>query len=416
MKQATFYKRPALQSRKNKLFKSNGQNGKNVFFKIIPFFLRRLYNPNPFPPLSDNEQKYKEALKQSENQYKTLVEKAPIGIYTITKEGIIDSFNPKMVELAGVESAHQVIGLNAFNMPSYKRAGLDKLFKKGFRGKAFESEIEYTSHIGKKKSFRYYRGAPLYSNDGKRVEKLLLIVEDITKRKQLENQKDEFTSLVTHELKNPIATINGYVQLLQNHLKTIVDQKSTSYLSNIEDQIHTVTGLINGLLSTTRLRAKGFEFYDEKFSLDELLKKTIEHVQTTSSTHPIILKGKSKKNIYADKERIAQVIINLVQNALRYSPQGKKVIVSVSSDSQKVLIRVQDFGIGIAKRYQKKIFNRFFQVHSSQSKYTLGMGLGLHIASQIIKHYKGRIWVESNKERGSSFYVSLPLKRKHLSN
>ncbi len=130
-------------------------------------------------------------IKAARRRLSLIVRNAPLGIYTLNKNGIIDSFNPKMVELSGVNSARDVIGLNALELKSYKEAGLDLYFRQGLKGKSFEVEVEYKSFVGKKKSWRHYRGVPIFSPDGKTVERLLLMVSDITERMNLRRQHEE---------------------------------------------------------------------------------------------------------------------------------------------------------------------------------------------------------------------------------
>jgi PAS domain S-box-containing protein len=115
-----------------------------------------------------------------------IINQAPIGIYTINQQGTIDSFNPKMTEMAGAKSPNYVIGLNALQMATYKEVGLDTYFKEGLAGKPFETEVLYKSQTGQKATWRHYRGVPLVSPDGKTIDKLLLMVSDITKNKDLE--------------------------------------------------------------------------------------------------------------------------------------------------------------------------------------------------------------------------------------
>lgn len=142
-------------------------------------------------------------IKQIRHQAKMLsmiIEKSPLGIYTINKEGVIDSFNPKMVELAGAKDARQVIGLNALELPTYQAVGLDKFFRQGLSGKSFETETRYLSYTGKKESFRHYFGVPLTAPDGKTVERLMLLVEDIGPRRRLEAEFKRYTEKLEEEI------------------------------------------------------------------------------------------------------------------------------------------------------------------------------------------------------------------------
>jgi PAS domain S-box-containing protein len=154
-----------------------------------------------------------------ENLFRTIFEQAPIGVYTLNKDGVIDSFNPKMTEMAGAKSSSEVIGLNALTMATYKDVGLDQQFKSGLSGKAFEVEVCYTSLTGKKETWRHYRGVPLLAPDGKTVERLLLLVEDITQRKQLEDELQKYTKHLEEEVQERTRKLAS----LNEQYKTVIE-------------------------------------------------------------------------------------------------------------------------------------------------------------------------------------------------
>jgi PAS domain S-box-containing protein len=157
-----------------------------IWFICMIYLVRAIFHWISTAPLIMKLDKAKETKLLEE-----IVEHAPIGIYTVNHEGIVDSFNPKMVEIAGANKAEDVIGLNVFSMQSYKEVGLDTLFREGLKGKAFELETQYTTQTGKKVTWRHYRGVPLLLSDNKTVERLLLLVSDITQRKELEERLRE---------------------------------------------------------------------------------------------------------------------------------------------------------------------------------------------------------------------------------
>lgn len=231
----------------------------------------------------------------------------------------------------------------------------------------------------------------------------------ITKGKNYEKKKDEFALAIMHELKGPVTTINGYLQLLAANLAKRGDTKLFGYTERMEEQVHRLTSLINGLLNSSKIRAVGFQFQEDIFEINELINQTIKDIQQTTSTHKIILEGRVERYVRGDRERIAQVLINLLINAIKYSPNSKKILVKLILKEDKIIISVQDFGIGISKINQKKVFDRFFRLNNTNKDIFYGVGLGLDISSQIIHHHKGRIWVESTQGKGSMFNFSLPI-------
>jgi len=212
-----------------------------------------------------------------------------------------------------------------------------------------------------------------------------------------------------HELKTPVSTINGYLQLVQAHLSKRDDKKLLGYTDNIAEQVHRLTSLINGLLNSSKIRAVGFDYQEKIFDINEVVTATIKDVQKTTNTHKISQEGIVVRYVKGDRERISQVLINLLINAIRYSPNTNKVIVRIAVKDNKVIISVEDFGIGISKINQKKIFERFFRLKNPDDETFYGVGLGLDISSQIVHHHKGKIWVESTEGKGSSFNFSIPV-------
>ena len=140
-----------------------------------------------------------------------------------------------------------------------------------------------------------------------------------------------------------------------------------------------------------------------------LVQEIIENVQGTSQTHHLVLENPARVYVYADRDRIGQVLMNLLTNAIKFSERADKVLVKVLSDGPNAVVRVQDYGQGIDEANYEKIFERFYQVSESETKHYAGLGIGLYISREIIKRHQGRLWVESRKGEGSTFSFSLPL-------
>ena len=139
------------------------------------------------------------------------------------------------------------------------------------------------------------------------------------------------------------------------------------------------------------------------------MQEIVENIQGTTQTHHLLLEGQARAEMYGDRDRIGQVLINLLNNAIKYSSQADTVLVHVSQDHNQAHVSVQDFGIGIAKEHQLKIFERFYQVTDPEEKTYPGLGIGLYISCQIVKRHGGQLWVESEKGEGATFHVTLPL-------
>lgn len=310
------------------------------------------------------------------------------------------------------------LGDGELDIPKFRKL-LQRVLKKGTSFDNFE--IEY--HVPKIGRRVLLLNARKFYRQINSTQTILLAIEDVTKVRNYDKQKDEFASIIMHELKTPVSTISGYLQLLQAHLSKRDDKETFSsnkkllgYANSMSEQVHRLTSLINGLLNSSKIRAMGFDYTEGIFDINEVITETIEDIQKTTQTHKISYEGKTVRYVRGDKKRIAQVLINLLINAIRYSPNADKVIVRSQVKDNIVIISVEDFGIGISRINQKKVFERFFRLNgsnersSSSNKETFyGLGLGLDISSQIVHHHKGKMWVESTESKGSTFNFSLPM-------
>lgn len=233
----------------------------------------------------------------------------------------------------------------------------------------------------------------------------------VSERKLLERRKDNFISMASHELKTPITSSKSYLQVLKKRFekeKGVKAKYVVSILSKSDEQLDKLTILINDLLDVSKMHSGKLSLRQEQFNFDSFVDATIESVQPSIATHKIKKIGVVKKKILGDQNRLAQVLINLLSNAAKYSPNAKRIVVKVKSDKKNVIIQVQDFGIGMSSEVQEKIFEPFFQVQGVKRD---GLGLGLHIASEIIKGHGGNIWAESKRGKGSTFSFSLPFEQ-----
>lgn len=227
---------------------------------------------------------------------------------------------------------------------------------------------------------------------------------DITEAKLLDEEKDKFIGMASHELKTPLTSILGYLQLLEQAETVALNR---SYVNKIITQVQRLQKLISELLDISRIRAGKLDLQLSEFMIGDLVNDCIESMRINRK-HRIVLEG-DKGNWYvkADRARMEQVMINLLSNAIKYSPGSDTVIVRIEKKDHEALISVQDFGIGIPRSEFAKIFERFHRVNSE--KKFQGLGLGLYIANDIIQRHKGKMWVESEQGKGTTFYFTLPL-------
>ncbi|MEO8413203.1 MAG: ATP-binding protein [Ginsengibacter sp.] len=228
------------------------------------------------------------------------------------------------------------------------------------------------------------------------------LMEQVT---ESQRRKDEFIGIASHELKTPLTSIKAFVQVLD----AIEDrQPNKQYVQKILYNVNKLQQLIYDLLDVSNIQSGQLYLNKKEFDFDTFINATIASYQVISLHHKIIREGDLVNQVIsADLQRIEQVLINLLSNAIKYSPDAKTVIVYVTKTDSEIIVQVKDFGIGIAKEEQLRVFDRFYRTKGS-SELISGFGLGLYICRNIIKRHNGKIWVESHG-KGADFYFSLPL-------
>lgn len=244
--------------------------------------------------------------------------------------------------------------------------------------------------------------------EGQYKDRILIAIEDITEKKELDRRKDDFLSIASHELKTPLTTIKGLVQLLQRMMPENSTERYISTLDKISIHVDRLNELINGLLDTSKIQSGNIEIHKEPFEVDKLLKDTIETISISHPRHKINLKGITKATIMGDDLQVTQVINNLISNAVKYSPNSKNIDIYANKVGSYVKISIKDYGIGINNQDKAKIFNRFFRAGNIQKKFP-GLGIGLYISHEIIANHNGTLWVESEPGQGSTFSFTLPI-------
>jgi signal transduction histidine kinase len=225
--------------------------------------------------------------------------------------------------------------------------------------------------------------------------------------KENQRRKDEFIDIASHELKTPLTSIKGYLDLLSMIEE---EQPNKQFVQKALINVNKLESLIKDLLDVSKIQSGQLNLSMKTFNLDNLVDETIAAIQMVSGTHQVIRKGGfNDEVVLADRLRIEQVLTNLLSNAIKYSPGENKVIVSSIRTDKELIIQVRDFGIGVPPEEQGNIFERFYRSRDISNTIS-GFGLGLYICRDIIKRHKGRIWVEP-EEKGSSFYFSLPLQQ-----
>jgi two-component system, sensor histidine kinase and response regulator len=234
--------------------------------------------------------------------------------------------------------------------------------------------------------------------------------KEIEQRKILENKKDEFISIASHELKTPLTSVRGYIQLLERLPEVKDNEKYKSYLAKTSTQLDKLRDLIDDLLDISKIESGKMKFNFQPISTEKLLENTIDNVSQMYPSHRFRKLGKCAATILGDEMRLEQVLLNYLTNAIKYAPNSKEVFIECKlTDDNKIQIGVRDFGIGIPSDKHESIFDKFYRVEESSYKFQ-GLGMGLYICKEIIARHHGEYGVESELDKGSLFYFRLPLK------
>ena len=223
--------------------------------------------------------------------------------------------------------------------------------------------------------------------------------------KESQHKKDEFIGIASHELKTPLTSMKGYIELLGSMEDR---QPQKQFVQKAAANIDKLEMLIKDLLDVSKINSGQLTLNISEFNIDDLINESISSFQTVQTKHEIIKNGERKNLLVkGDSQRLEQVMANLLSNAIKYSPDGSKIFVDCIVNNNSAVVEVKDSGNGIPEEDRTKIFNRFYRSKNASPNIS-GFGLGLYICNDIIRRHHGKIWVESNGH-GSSFYFSLPL-------
>lgn len=348
-------------------------------------------------------------LKESEFHFRQMADLMPGMVSKTNAKGDDIYFNKNWLDFTGKGSEYlQEIGWEEYIHPEEKQTFVEAWENCLHTGCDVEMQLRLKNKEGKY-IWHLTRCEAVKEDDGS-VKMWIAANTEIDKIKEEEKRKEEFLKMVSHELKTPVTSIKGYVQLLLSLLKKQQEVVEGSKLplkpslERINHQVTRLTRLISEILDLSRIRENQLELKTEEFNLNELLAETIQDINYTNTQHKIALESKVQCNVVADRDRIGQVIINFVMNAIKYSPGSQDIQVKVTQeDDERVRVGVRDFGIGIGEENHKKIFNRFYRVGVKSEETYSGFGIGLYLANEIIERHKGEIQLNSELGKGSEF-------------
>ena len=374
------------------------------------------------------------AFREREYRHSQMIQSLAAAVYTCDGDGYVKFYNKAAADLWGREPE---IGKDLWcgSWKIYEPDGITRLpldncpmaiaLKEGrsVRGK----EIIVERPDGVRRNVMPHPD-PIFDSSGNVIEAVNVLV-DITDLKQKENAlresedqykklaeelqtalhiEEEFISIASHELKTPVTSINAFLQVLLEMHPELKDDRTNYMLTRSKAQVDRLINLIRELLDVTKIKAGKLDLNFEEVCLNNILDDVIHEHSSTILSHTIIKTGESNSHVKCDKPRIEQVISNLLTNAAKYSTDADKIIVTIREDKKNIQIDIQDFGMGIAKENLPKVFDRFFRAHGTDGGMLSSLGLGLYISADIIKRHNGKIWVDSEIGKGTTFHFSLP--------
>jgi len=236
------------------------------------------------------------------------------------------------------------------------------------------------------------------------------IARDITDKKYEERRKNDFIGMVSHELKTPLTSVRSYVQvLLKEAKKHNSDAFIINALTRTDVQTKKMSHLIQDFLNLARLEEGKLQPLKQTFVLQPLIEEIATDAQFLTTNHTIKYSNSKDLKVNADREKIGQVLMNLLTNAIKYSPRGGDIVINCQTDDDKATISVADSGVGISANEQQNLFNRFYRVNNEKIKTISGFGIGLYLVSEILRYHQSKIRVESEEGKGSTFYFSLTI-------
>jgi PAS domain S-box-containing protein len=345
-------------------------------------------------------------VEQSEQHFRYLADLVPAKISNAHPSGEVTFFNKQWLDFAGMGfedlrdfGYHQM--MHPEEIPAFQLG----LAQAAATGVPHISEMRFKNTAGKY-IWHLNTASPVKNEDGQ-ISMWVGSTTDIQALKNEEQRKGDFVSMLSHELKTPVTSVKGHVQLLLRVLDretvTPLTSRLRPSLSRIDQLLVQLTGLINDMLDLTRIDAGRLDLKKEPLMLDALAIEVIEDFRLSHQQHYFHLNSESNVEVMADKHKISQVLINLIANAVKYAPDSNVVDISITSTANEAFISIRDYGIGIDEKDQQKIFERFYRVEGQNEVHYTGFGIGLYLANSIMDFHGGRISLDSIKGKGSTF-------------
>jgi len=355
---------------------------------------------------------YHEKLKESEEQFRQTADLLPDKVFKADAKGNFFYLNKAWEQTTGLtqdelKNDGWLKTVHPDDLEKVKKHLDDTLETGG------DCELQFRIE-DKTGNYRWHlcRAMALKEDNGK-IKIWIGATTDIQDQKRKEEEKSEFISIASHELKTPLTTTKLYIHLLKGNLseegllKNKNPDQSLFFVEKAEQSVERLQQLISELLDVDKIKLGKLDLNVTTFNFNEMLDNAIEEVQVSSYNHTFIKEGIISLPFKGDKDRLQQVVINLLTNAVKYSPENDKVFIKATEEGEMIKVAVKDQGVGIKKENLKKIFDLYYREESAHP--FQGFGIGLSISSEIVHRHNGKIWAESERGKGTTIYFTLPI-------
>lgn len=350
-------------------------------------------------------------LKQRKN-LDAILESLNIGILVVDSNLVTQKYNQNFLIMLDIDTEVENMSIQNYLQKATLAHFLELKEELDTKNFAFEKVFDFT--FGSGRVVKYALSISTFNYE--EIKNYIYVLRDLTYTKEIERlksldmQKNTFLAHITHELKTPLTAIMGYLELL-------VDQESDPqkkiFLKNIYSESENMLHLIQNLLTITKIELGSIKLNITQFDLIQVINKVIDLFRTSKIHNFKFHSSVQEVKIWGDKEKIREIFLNLISNAVKYSPKGGDITIEIIVDyhTNYINVAISDEGVGIPEELIPYIFEKFYRVENPLTATVQGTGLGLYIVKNLIELHQGKITVKSQKEHGTTFFVSLPLKK-----
>ncbi len=349
----------------------------------------------------------KQKIEMLEDSFLRIANEAPVMLWVADQHQNFIFFNSSWLNFRGATLECEKAGNWIEDIHNKDVCRVNTQLEKHFKNqKAYKLEYRLKRHDG---TYRWIleNGTPRFNDEGFRG--FIGSCVDIHEIKELESRKEKFITAASHELRTPLTTLNVYLHLIDDYFKQQKITDFRTYTSGAIQQLNKVNNLIEQLLDLNKIQSGALSYDFKEIPFGAIVATTVEKMRMLHPSRKILLKGASRSVIPGDAEKLSQAIENILNNSIKFSEEDSAIELKLAEDKKNVFLEIKDFGIGIAKEYLPRIFEKFFRIPGAKEETYPGLGMGLYLTQKIIKKHNGKINVDSVENDYTKFSIQIPL-------